>query len=440
MVTYDPSTMSDGDGDGDGERRETRSVARAVGAQLIVPALIGLGTGACVAGASVLVEQVALESLARLPGGIPALFSLVALVATGLVTRYVTRTSHPATTEVYILAFRLPKDPKARISLRELPGRVLAAAATVSFGGSQGLESPSALIGASLGQIAGGWMRQRFSTEERRSWMVAGASAGIAAVFSSPGVGTLYGIEVPFRRDVDGPRLVPAAVGAACAYLARDGLIGARHLVTLDAAPTLDTRFALGCLLTALACGFGARLFALAALALHGAGERTPPWPRRVSAGVLLAALAWSGHALSGRWITFGPGYFAVNWVTSGDHALWLLATILVVRTAGTFICIYGGGGGGVFTSLACTGVFVGEIVARVVGRQEGNVLPILGSACFLGAGYRIPLAAMLLVAEMTGNPLLTAAGLAVVGIGQVLMGDGTVSDAQQAQRPAGEW
>jgi len=26
--------------------------------------------------------------------------------------------------------------------------------------------------------------------------------AGIAAVFSSPGVGMLYGIEVPFRRDV----------------------------------------------------------------------------------------------------------------------------------------------------------------------------------------------------------------------------------------------
>jgi CIC family chloride channel protein len=408
-------------------------MARSLGTQLVVPALIGFGTGACVAGASGLVEEVALKRLALLPSGIPALFSLVALVATELVVRFVTRASHPATAEVYILAFH---HPNRRIPLREVPGRVLAAVATVSFGGSQGLESPSALIGSSLGQIAAGRMGKLVSADERRSWMIAGASAGIAAVFSSPGVGTLYGLEVPFRRDVDAPRLVPAAVAAGCAYLTRDALIGARHLVTLGPLPALDATFTLGCLLTALGCGFGARLFAFATQAVRQAGTRLPPWLRAASAGALLAVLAWAGHALSGHWITFGPGYIAAEWLTSGDHAWWLVATMLVIRTAGTLTCVYGGGGGGVFTSLACTGVFIGEIVAHVLGRTEGRIFPMLGAACFLASGYRIPLAGMLLVAETTGNLLLTVAGLVVIGIGQVLIGDLSVSDAQRAERP----
>jgi len=426
----------EGDSGSEEGRRRAHPVMRAVATQVLVPALIGLGTGVCVVVAFGLVEGLALSHLARLPGGLPALFSLAALVATQLVTRYVTRTAHPATTEVYILAYH---DPKARISLSQVPGRVLAAAATISFGGSQGLESPSALMGVSLGQIAGGAMRGRVRDEERRAWMIAGASAGIAAVFSSPGVGMLYGIEVPFRRDVDGRHLVPSAVAAACAYAVRARLIGARSLVTLAAAPIFDTRFVLGCLLTALACGFGARLFAIASLALQRIGARTTVWLRSAFAGAVLAALAWTGHALTGRWITFGPGYYAAAWVTGHHHAVWLVAAILVIRTAGTLTCVFGGGGGGVFTSLACTGLLVGQIVGQVVGRAEGqvdgNVFAVLGMACFLGAGYRIPLGAMLLVAETTGNLLMTVSGLVVVALGQVLVGERSVSDAQHEER-----
>jgi CIC family chloride channel protein len=88
-----------------------------------------------------------------------------------------------------------------------------------------------------------------------------------------------------------------------------------------------------------------------------------------------------------------------------------------------------------VFTSLAVTGVFVGELVAQLLGRTESNFLPLLGGACFLGNGYRIPLAGMLLVAESTGELGLTVVGLAAVALGQVLMGDDSVSDAKHEAR-----
>lgn len=409
----------------------TPPLVRRLLAQIVVPGVIGVATGACVAAASHLVEGLALRSLAELPGVLPALPSLAALLLTLLVVRHVTRVARPATAEVYILAFH---DPRARIALRELPGRVLAAAVTVAGGGSQGLESPSALIGAALGQVAGDRL-PRVTPAELRTWTIAGGGAGIAAVFSSPGVGMMYGIEVPYRRDADATRLVPAAVAAGAAYATRVALVGPSLLVQFAGTPVVDATFALACLLVALGCGFGARLFALATEALHGLAHRITPALRAVTGGVVLAALAWSGHALTGSWITFGPGYVAADWLASGAHALPLLAVTMLVRTAGTLTCVYGGGGGGVFTSLAVTGVFVGEIVAAAVGRTESNFLPLLGAACFLGNGYRIPLAGILLVVESTGDLRLAVVALAAVGLGQVLMKDDSVSDAKHDAR-----
>ena len=185
----------------------------------------------------------------------------------------------------------------------------------------------------------------------------------------------MYGIEVPFRRDLDAPRLVPAAVAAGAAYATRAALVGPRHLVDFAGVPIVDATFALGCLLVALGCGFGARLFALATEALHALAPRIAPWRRAAIGGVVLAALAWSGHALAGSWITFGPGYVAADWLAAGEHVPWLLGVTLLIRTAGTLTCVFGGGGGGVFTSLAVTGVFIGELVAQLA-RPHREQLP----------------------------------------------------------------
>lgn len=409
-------------------------IVRRLLVQLVVPAVVGTATGACVAGASWLVEGQALAELARLPGALPAVPSLAALLLTLVVVRFVTRVDRPATAEVYIEVFH---HPGTKIALRELPGRVLAAAVTVSGGGSQGLESPSALLGASFGQILGDRL-PRLEAHERRTWTIAGASAGIAAVFSSPAVGTMYGIEVPFRRDADLTRLVPAAVAAGAAYLTRVALVGPSHLVVLSGMPRLDAGFALACALVAIGCGAGGWLFARATDVLRKLGRQAGAVPRAAIGGLVLAALAFAGHALAGRWITFGPGYVAAGWLASGDHTVDVLAATMLIRTAGTLACVFGAGGGGVFTSLAVTGVFVGEIVMRALDRGESNFLPLLGGACFLAAGYRIPLAGMLMVAEATGSLTLTVIGLFAVATAQVMMGENSVSDAKRDTRDAG--
>jgi len=400
--------------------------------RLAAPAVIGAATGGCVAAANWLTTDHALAQLAALPGSWPAVFSPFALLVTLGVATWITRASRPSTSELYIVTYH---SSEARLPLREVPGRVLGAMTTVSFGGSQGLESASALIGAAFGQLTRRLFRNGFPEDERRALMVCGASAGIAAVFSSPAVGALYGIEIPFRRDVDARRLIPCAVAAASAYTVRAALIGARHLVVLDAMPTVDAVFVAGALLVAVACGLGARLFAWAGERLKYRAGHESPLGRAAGAGVLLALLAWAGHTLSGSWITFGPGYFAADWLLAGPHPLWLLGATLLIRTAGTLTCVYGGGGGGVFTSLACTGTFIGQIVAQALGRTESHVFPFLGAACFLGSGYRIPLACMMLVCEQSRSIPVVLAGIVAVAIGQVLMGPDSVSEAKRRDR-----
>lgn len=297
------------------------------------------------------------------------------------------------------------------------------------------MESPSALIGASWGDLLGRWRALRIPEDAQRSLIAAGASAGIAAIFSSPAVGALYGIEVPFKRDVDAPRLVPCAIAAACSYALRIWLIGDRQLVDVQGSPRIDAVFIAGCLAVAVGCGLGARLFARAEAAFRVLARRQHPLPRAALAGVLLAVLAWAGFTLSGRWITFGPGYVAAEWLAAGIHPVWLLGATLLIRTLGTLTCVYGGGGGGVFTSLACCGVFIGQIIAELIGRTETHVLPLLGAACFLGSGYRLPIACMLFVAEESGDMTVSILGLVVIAIGQAVMGDDSVSDAQQERR-----
>lgn len=399
---------------------------------VLAPAAIGAVTGAVVAALSGGIEGGVMAAIAALPGGWPALATACALPLAVLAAVRVTGTLRPSTAELYIVTYHTPG---ARVPLRQVPGRILAAIATVGLGGSQGFESPSALVGSALGEACGRVRRFALGADEVRTLVVAGASAGIAAIFSSPGVGTLYGLEVPFRRDVDAPRLVPAAIAAAVAFAVRAALVGAQPLVALTHRPPLDAALVAAILVLAVACGLGARLFAAALTGLRALGQQHGPWQRAAAGAAALAALAWCGQALTGTWITFGPGYVAAGWTLAAAHAPLVLAAALVIRTGGTLASVYGGGGGGVFTSLACTGLLLAVLLERLLGQPPGGPLALLGAATFLASGYRLPLAGVLLVAEQSGDLALTVAGFVAIAIGQTVMGDASVSDAQRDRR-----
>jgi CIC family chloride channel protein len=84
-------------------------------------------------------------------------------------------------------------------------------------------------------------------------------------------------------------------------------------------------------------------------------------------------------------------------------------------------------------------------VTGALLGRAAGAVLPglddhlalIIGVAAVLGAGYRVPLAAVVFVAEATGRPGFVVPALLAAVAADLMMGRHSVTTYQQPS-PAG--
>jgi len=105
------------------------------------------------------------------------------------------------------------------------------------------------------------------------------------------------------------------------------------------------------------------------------------------------------------------------------------------LRVIGTAAVIGGGGTGGLFIPLVIQGALVGRAVGGLFEAQTTTLFPVVGMAAFLGAGYRVPLAAVVFVAEFTGRPGFVVPGLIAAIVAQLVMGRASVSPYQVAGR-----
>jgi CBS domain-containing protein len=85
--------------------------------------------------------------------------------------------------------------------------------------------------------------------------------------------------------------------------------------------------------------------------------------------------------------------------------------------------------------------VIEGALLGRAVGGlfrtavSASNFFPLIGVAAFLGAGYQVPLAAVVFTAEATGRPGFIVPGLIAAVVAQLFMGRASVSPYQVAVR-----
>lgn len=108
---------------------------------------------------------------------------------------------------------------------------------------------------------------------------------------------------------------------------------------------------------------------------------------------------------------------------------------VFVLRALATGAILGGGGVGGLFIPLVVQGALLGRAVGGAFGIPETTLFPMLGIAAFLGAGYRVPLAAVVFVAEATGRPGFIVPGLIASAASQLVVGTSSVSTFQRASR-----
>jgi CIC family chloride channel protein len=113
---------------------------------------------------------------------------------------------------------------------------------------------------------------------------------------------------------------------------------------------------------------------------------------------------------------------------------LWVVAVILLLRCTATSATVVGGGVGGLFIPLVVAGALTGRIVGGSVHALDTSLFTVIGVAAFLGAGYRVPLAAITFVAEATGRPGFLVPGILAAVVAELVMSRSSVTNLQQAE------
>jgi H+/Cl- antiporter ClcA len=176
------------------DRRRLALAGRPSQKVLVLASLTGAATGLAVAAFERLTAEIIFAEVMELPLAALALMPLAGLVLSGLALRWLAGGATPATSDEYVRSFHEQGRP---LDTRPAPGRMAAAVATLGFGGSMGYEGPAIYAGSSIGS----WLQRRlprfFTTEDAKLLLVAGAAAGVAAIFKAPVTGLVFALEVP---------------------------------------------------------------------------------------------------------------------------------------------------------------------------------------------------------------------------------------------------
>jgi CBS domain-containing protein len=247
----------------------------------------------------------------------------------------------------------------------------------------------------------------------------------------------VFALEVPYQEDFARRMLLPAGIASAVSYVTFVSIAGTDPLFSVAGTPPFDLRDLGGAALLGVLCGLGARLFVRSLLAAKHLRSDVHPLLRALVAGLVLAGIAVVAKLVLGLPLTIGAGYDNLRWAFDPKRAVALVVLLFLLRAVATVTTIAGGGVGGLFIPLVVEGALLGRAVGGLfrTASSGSNFFPLIGVAAFLGAGYRVPLAAVMFTAESTGRPGFIVPGLIAAIIAQLLMGNTAASPYQMAVR-----
>jgi len=294
-----------------------------------------------------------------------------------------------------------------------LPVKSVASVLTVASGGSAGYEGPVTLLGAACGSLVASWFG--LPARARRILMTAGISAGIAALFQAPLAGAIFGFEVLYS-------ILPCFTAATVAYSIFACFYGWGTLFTMPADIAYENGLRLlPYFVLALVITFGARFYirAFTTASRDFAALPVPGWVRVALGGLATGAIGFLVPDV------LGTSYPVIQRTLSGEGlAIGTLLAVFFAKALATSCTVGSGGSGGVFApALVCGGTLgaaVGVAFRALLPESVGihpEAFALVGMAGFLAASVRTPMAAIVMVAEISGNHGLLVPAMWVCGI-----------------------
>ncbi len=303
----------------------------------------------------------------------------------------------------------------SRVEPRLATLKPLSSAISIGTGGPFGAEGPIILTGGAIGSV----LAQHFhlSAIERRTLLVAGACAGMAAVFGTPVAAVLFGVEL-LVFELKPRSFVPIALAVTVASVGRQQFVEHGWMQPAPLFPVPDTHLAaialIGAAVVGVACGLLAGVLTAAVYAAEDAFGRLPIhwawWP--ALGGIVIGV----GGLIDPR--VLGVGYSTIAAELAGHLAVSALALLLVTKLTVWSIGLGSGTSGGILAPLLMMGAALGGIMAPVLPGGNPSVWATLGMAAAMAGVTRSPLTAIVFAFELTHStglllPLLLACALA---------------------------
>jgi chloride channel protein, CIC family len=298
--------------------------------------------------------------------------------------------------------------------------KTIASALTIGSGGSAGREGPIAQVGSGFGSALATWLKSGDS--ERRLLLLAGAGAGIGAVFRAPLGGALFAVEVLYREvEFESAALVPTFVASIvsysiyCALSGKWGAIFRVPDVTFNHPLELLLYVALG-----VVCALMGILYVKIFYGVRDQVFRKIPLPRHIKPALGGLAVGVIAYFLPQ---VLSMGYGWVQLAMDGQLALGLIVGIAFMKILATGLTISSGGSGGVFAP----SMVIGGLTGAAAGTLFQHWLPgivtqpaafaLVGMAGFFAGVAKTPLSSLIMVSEMTTGYGLLAPLMLTTGV-----------------------
>jgi H+/Cl- antiporter ClcA/predicted transcriptional regulator len=295
----------------------------------------------------------------------------------------------------------------------------ISSAISIGTGGPFGAEGPIIMTGGAFGSI----LAQLFhlSAAERKTLLVAGAAAGMSAVFASPLAATLLAVELLLFEWR--PRsFIPVAFASVVAYLVRIPLLGAGPIFPVAAHGMFGFSPILVALGIGIAAGFGSAILTGLVYFFEDIFQKLPiHWMWWPAIGGLFVGL--------GGWIdprVLGVGYDLIEGLLAGKIIGAALLGLVIAKSLVWAISLGSGTSGGVLAPLLIIGGALGAAIGQWIPVGDVGLWAMIGMAAMMAGTMRSPLTGIFFLLELTHDlnalPVLLCGCAAALGVTVLVM------------------
>jgi H+/Cl- antiporter ClcA len=299
---------------------------------------------------------------------------------------------------------------KSKMSPKVAVLKPLASGIAIGSGGPFGAEGPIIMTGGALGSLIAQYLH--VTSAERKTLLVAGAVAGMTAVFGTPVAAVLLAVEL-LLFELRPRSLLPVAVACAVAGFLRPLLMDTGPLFPLQTG-TLGPAGLLSCVFAGLAAGMLSWAMSSLLYKVEDLFGKLPVhwmwWP---AIGGLAVGI---GGYLQPR--ALGVGYDVIGDLLLNHLAISAVLALLTCKVIIWVIALGSGTSGGVLAPLLMIGAGLGALAAPFMPGGEPALWPLVFMAATLGGMMRAPVMSVVFALELTHDvnamlPLLAASAVA---------------------------